>query len=89
MLGHVRANCPDLAAQSMATSVALAVVENPESAQISSPPLPSAEASTAEPAAAASQDLFEENLPTTDSAPTTQSDPPSDKLCSGKFGRAN
>lgn len=40
MLGHVRANCPDLAAQSMATTVALAVVENHESAQTSSPPVP-------------------------------------------------
>ena len=40
MLGHVRANCPDLAAQSMATTVALAIVENHESALTSSPPIP-------------------------------------------------
>lgn len=71
-------DCPDLAAQSTATSVALAVVENPESAQTSSPPLPSAEESTAEPAAAASQDLFEENSPTMDKDSTAQSDPPSE-----------
>ena len=63
VLGHVRANCPDLAAQSTATNVALAVVEDPESAQISPPPLSTAETPTAEPAAAASQDLFENNSP--------------------------
>lgn len=78
VLGHVRANCPDLAAQSPATSIALAVVENPESAQTSSPPSPSAEESPAEPNAAASQDLFTENLPTMESDPTVQSDPSSD-----------
>lgn len=78
VLGHVRANCPDLAAQSTATNVALAVVEDPESAQISPPPLSTAETPTAEPAAAASQDLFEDNSPPMDSANTASNDPPSD-----------
>lgn len=40
MRGHVQANCPDLAAQSTATTVALAVVENQESAQTSLTPIP-------------------------------------------------
>lgn len=40
MRGHVRANFPDLAVQSTATTVALAVVENQESSQTSLTPLP-------------------------------------------------
>ena len=58
--------------------MALAIVENHKSSQTSLPPIPSTEKSTEEPTTAASQDLFEENLPTMESDPTAQSDPSSD-----------